>query len=687
MIQRWGVDVEPRGPEMTSIVNTIAKLAKIDLFAREPKSGKMATGTFVGHPYYLDYDKAHVLVADAWKAKAHGMPQGSFLLAYYDNDDEISEAVLLRVLAPAPLPTDRDVISSMVEYYKDNLRTSGSESQLDQFTRYEFSFSGVDCRVLGTFYCAADTTRFGADLENFFSAHNYRVIKPSPSVLEFIVNFREGTQTVGSATDIRIGSVRYSSSRRFQAEEPSVPVYVSPQDFLGKRTALFGMTRTGKSNTVKKIIQATVAMSKGAKGKLPASGDKVQPSPAPFDDDNFPRFPAGQIIFDINGEYANPNLQDEGTAIFELFADQVLRFSTIEKPGFKVMKTNFYEDVEAGFALVRSHLDSAPGDYVASFRSIDLVRPASDEDFSTKTRFERKIAAYLCCLFQAGLTPPNGFKIRFAGNEQLNKIVQSKGKLDPSKGLSLRDAVNWWTAIWDSYDSDSYFDDYKSDHGHEWADEDLKAILRFLTRKTRPGKSADVSGYLKLRELGGLHTPVQDKPFAEEILEQLRAGRIVIVDLAQGDPEIQRLYSERICTQIFHDAMGRFVGNRDNNFIQFYFEEAHNLFPKKDDKDLSQIYNRLAKEGAKLNLGLTYATQEVSSIGANILKNTQNWFIAHLNNEDETKEIRKYYDFGDFTEGLVRFSSSSDKGFVRMKTYSNPFVVPVQVDRFPTPEE
>src|SRR5690606_8286403 len=173
----------------------------------------------------------------------------------------------------------------------------------------------------------------------------------------------------------------------------------------------------------------------------------------------------------------------------------------------------------------------------------------------------------------------------------------------------------------------------------------------------------------KIRGLSEQHTATVGKPFEEEIVEELRAGHIVIVDLSQGNPEIQRLYAERLCRHVFADAMTRFIANRPNNFVQFYFEEAHNLFPKKEDKDLSQIYNRIAKEGAKLHLGLVYATQEVSSISANILKNTQNWFIAHLNNADETRELEKYYDFEDFTGGLVRFSASNDKGFVRMKTY------------------
>src|SRR5262249_40110982 len=149
-----------------------------------------------------------------------------------------------------------------------------------------------------------------------------------------------------------------------------------------------------------------------------------------------------------------------------------------------------------------------------------------------------------------------------------------------------------------------------------------------------------------------------------------------------GDPYIQGLFSERICRAIFTDSLGRFTRAEPNNFVQFYFEEAHNLFPKKEDKDLTQIYNRIAKEGAKLNLGLVYATEEVSSISSNILKATQNWFIAHLNNEDETRELKKYYDFCDFTDALVRFSQDTDKGFVRMKTYSSPYIVPVQIDRF-----
>jgi hypothetical protein len=416
------------------------------------------------------------------------------------------------------------------------------------------------------------------------------------------------------------------------------------------------MSRTGKSNTVKKLIQATVALSQ--------SGDETA---------------IGQIIFDVNGEYANANQQDEGTAIFEQYPDDVTRYSVINKPGFKVLKLNFYREIAEGFGMLVPLLAGETGDYVKAFTSIDWEEP-DQSDVAAKTRYDRKVAAYKACLHKASF-PDNNERVRFSScKELMQSNIPGLHGVDPKKGLSLSDAAAWYTAVWENYTSLQYFIDYKRAHGgRDWADEDLQSIMRVLTRKREPGGGVNITGYRKLMPARDRHTSSIDKAYADEIIELLRDGKIVIIDLSQGNPEIQRIFSDRVCQRIFDDAMQRFIGNEVMNYIQLYFEEAHNLFPRKDDKDLTVIYNRLAKEGQKLRLGLNYATQEVSSISSSILKNTQNWFISHLNNEDELREIKKYYDFEDFTESLKR---TTDKGFIRMKTDSNTFIVPVQIDRF-----
>lgn len=669
-----------------SIENQLKNIAQVDILKEGANESQ-----FVGRPYALNYERADILINDYWKQKVGGIPQGCLLIAFYQNpnDATTSEALLLRAIGPSSLPTDGDVISAMVEYYKDNLETAGSGTKLDEFTRWEFSFSGLECRILGTFYKygGGEEVEFGADVENFYSANNYKVYKATGPVLKYIVNQRSGDEIAGNLNEFELGEVRYSSSRRFGREsKDKVPVYINSKDFIGKRTALFGMTRTGKSNTVKIIIQATEEISDKARNRklphVPAVSTELVGIFDPFMQDGAPKYPIGQLIFDINGEYANPNMQDGGTAIFELFKDKTVRYSVIEKPDFKVMKVNFFSDIESGFDLIRSFLGHDTADYVSSFTSIDLTEPEAN-DSSAKTRYERKRAAYLCCLFRAGFTVPDGFKVHFHSSEELirNQIVP---ECNTKAGVPLETAATWFDNLWQNSDH-QYFADYKKkNNGKDWIDEDLKALLVFLSRKKKSTGNAIISGFQKLKnsQIQGLHTTFLEKPFQDEIIESLRKGMIVIVDLSQGDPTVQNLYSERICRGLFADSMSRFVRNIPNNFVQFYFEEAHNLFPKKEDKDLSQIYNRIAKEGAKLNLGMIYATQEVSSISANILKNTQNWFIAHLNNEDETRELKKYYDFNDFVESLVRFSAKNDKGFVRMKTYSNPFVVPVQIRRF-----
>lgn len=683
-------------------------IASVDLFTKGRDKN-----LFVGRPFYLDYEKAQILISDAWKHRARGIPQGTFLLAFYDGEDGVDEVLLLRALNPSKLPTDNNVVTSMIEYYKSNRDISGRDgsnkiSKLDDITRYEFSFSGLECRVLGAFYKIqrrkivdgeeqlSNEVEFGADLENFYSANNYSVYKATGDVLGRIVNQREDGIIAGNENEPKIGSVRYSSSRRFQLleqeKEKPVNVYINPKDFIGKRTALFGMTRTGKSNTVKKLIEAIAEISeKAAIKQLP--NEKCD---APeFTDSGSPQYLVGQIIFDVNGEYANPNMQDKGTAIYEIYENSVERYSIIDKTaqGFKVLKINFYNEIQAGFNIIINGLSDQSSTYIKSFCAIDLEEPenyrlspqnkTSDERHAT-IAYDKKVALYKCCLYEARFKLPfKGEKVRFYGDQKtINKIVP---EIKPHEGITIQQAVYWFKEIYSATVSEEHrskFEEYKKEKEKDFFDEDMLALLVFLTRKPSPNREASYSGFRLFKPFIELHTNLSEQSFEVDILKSLRSGKIIIIDLAQGKEKIRQLYCEKITRKIFEDSMDRFTKNLPNNHIQFYFEEAHNLFPKKEDKDLSDIYNRLAKEGAKLYLGMTYATQEVSSISSNILKNTQNWFIAHLNNEDELKELRKYYDFSDFITSLLKFSAGNDKGFVRMKTYTNPFVVPVQIDRF-----
>ena len=79
----------------------------------------------------------------------------------------------------------------------------------------------------------------------------------------------------------------------------------------------------------------------------------VQSNLDPFHD-GLPKFPVGQIIFDINGEYANPNMQDEGTAIYELYKDDTIRYSLLEKPGFENLANEGDEVPEGNIKKVSS---------------------------------------------------------------------------------------------------------------------------------------------------------------------------------------------------------------------------------------------------------------------------------------------------------------------------------------------
>jgi len=147
--------------------------------------------------------------------------------------------------------------------------------------------------------------------------------------------------------------------------------------------------------------------------------------------------------------------------------------------------------------------------------------------------------------------------------------------------------------------------------------------------------------------------------------------------LSVGDPVQRERLSKRIARHIFRSSMATFNTGRHPPHVVIYVEEAHNLIGRHEA--LTEIWPTIAKEGAKGRIAIVYATQEVSSIHPNILANTENIIVSHLNNHNEISELAKYYDFGDFAESIIR---AQDVGFARVKTLSNPFVIPVQIDKF-----
>ncbi|MFW2441775.1 ATP-binding protein [Aliarcobacter butzleri] len=625
---------------------------------------------FVGFTYELDYNNAKILTNDKWKLNVKGVPHGTFLIAIYNNElsKYSKEGILLRVVDIAKIPQSSMIIEAMIDTYMEQPEARKSLSP-DVYTKNYYQFSGLDCRILGTFFFEEEELKFGTDLENFLGAHKYKVFKPSKEQLEKIVNSKNEKDIDEISLEVKIGDLRYSSSKSYtllSQSDYSVPVVIKANDIVSRRTAFFGMTRTGKSNTIKIVMSAIVALNK----KFMEHNNKKQLT---IESENYKKA-IGQIVFDINGEYTFPNKQDVGS-IYDKFSknDTVIRYSVSPKKVDKYtdvrsLQYNFFDDkmLEETFELLCEQLMFHPQQFISAFKNIKLFDTTNEEDTEKndaerrfyKTSRLRKIALYKCILYRAG------FKINANTNYLFFQGVD--GASISENKLSIKNADKWFEdnyVLMQSVQS-------KSTGLKVW-DKDYEALYNMLLAN-RGG------GYKVLIEYSKLHSITGESDYKIEIDKLLRSGKIVLVDLSSASEQIQRTYITRLCSYIFSESMNKFTDDIEPEFIQMYFEEAHNIFPK-DDNDLRSIYNRLAKEGAKLKLGISYSTQEVSSISPSILKNTQNWFISHLNNRDELRALEKYYDFGDFSDSIMK---NSDVGYARIKTYSNNFIIPVQIKRF-----
>ena len=223
--------------------------------------------------------------------------------------------------------------------------------------------------------------------------------------------------------------------------------------------------------------------------------------------------------------------------------------------------------------------------------------------------------------------------------------------------------------------------DQERKRGKKWSDSRLLDLLKFFT---------NTRGLNILRSLRVWHDPRAGSNYTNAIVEHLQNGRLVIVDQSTGDPQMNEAAASDVMKAVFRAQQRAFTNPKPVGStgelskppaVLVYVEEAHTLLPH-DSNDMKIIWVRAAKEGAKFNIGIVYSTQEPSSVHANILKNTENWFISHLNNTDETRQLSKFNDFTDFTDGIINVN---EPGYSKMRTRSSRFTIPVQIDVFEAP--
>ena len=387
----------------------------------------------LGYVVKMGYDIVTVLTNDEWKHRCNGVPQNSFLVATSFDPANFSKAnesqrtvILLRVRGPKELPKDGDTFQAIIEHYqrKRQIQAPDQLDGIELVTRSRLQFSGLECHILGTFFTDNTGKLFmGSDVEDFYAIGGLRVYKPTARALGEIVNFIAPNRLAKAENDaklllgslprpIPIGTVRYTSANPMQrASREQVMVRIQPLDFLARRTAVFGMTRTGKSNTVKTTVASVATVAKEAKVKV------------------------GQVIFDIKGEYANANGKDDGSSLAEALGSDVVRYRALEKDGFLDLRDNFYKSLTSGLLTLQSLLKSSgsnTGSDMGTLLSLSLDDPDPekyDDQGRLKAdlkRLQKRRAIYKAILFKAGLPISTGddsasFEIGKAVWDQLHK--------------------------------------------------------------------------------------------------------------------------------------------------------------------------------------------------------------------------------------------------------------------------
>lgn len=638
--------------------NPIRKVKEfIDRQNQYKSIGDVEHWRFVGYVLDISYESAQIITNDTYKIAVGGIPRGSFLILVPANFEKVQpHFTLLRVKEICATPLSQQVQQTYFEMHKRSM------PELDIWTQADLQWGSLRCDTLGMFYADPDNVEklaFSGDVNNVVSAHRYEVYAPDEDILNLIVN-----GTVKKDLQEEIGHLRTMECMFGVDRQGSnnIPVKISMCDFMGCRTAMFGKTRLGKSNVVKLIAQ----------GMLDATKESQN---------------VGQLIFDINGEYANDSDQDE-VSLRSANQSRCEVYALTKRPNTesKELKLNFYEEPSSCKSILTSFLenDGKKSNYISGFSSVELCsfeEIGQMEDHSEKNHAIRKIQIFwsiLCAAgFQANESALRSIKEMNSNyikplDPHFNKEVMGLlyGDDEAPEGNTLEGMCELYKKAADYIKENG---DLLTDKGKKsYFDVDEKAMLGFLVPKSG-------SGPIILAPYRAYHSP-NAKDFVSDIIKLLENGKTVILDLGNAQDNIRKYFSDLLSSNVFAAQEKKFVNNAlGNSYIELYFEEAHNLFPP-TTKDNHDVYSRFAKEGAKFHIGMVYSTQSPSTISQELLVQTENFFVGHLASKSETNALTKtQIAFDGVEEDILR---AKTPGYMRMLTMSNRFVIPVQANLY-----
>lgn len=638
-------------------ISVLQKFVETEKMNQESKQYRKLR--LAGYVMNIGYDKVVITTNDGFKKAVGGIPKNSFLIMIPEDYEEHSpHFTLLRVLETAETPLSKDVQQTYFELHKRAM------PELDPFTANELQWGALTTEVLGMFYQNPndkDKLEFSGDVNNLDSPHRYKVYSPTNDLLHLITN-----ALVPTENRFEIGKVRLTECRLTMPgmDLPSVPVFVSTKDFMGTRTAMFGKTRLGKSNVIKVIAESLIETASVGKPQL-----------------------VGQLIFDIDGEYANDNPQDGSTSLKTAYQDKCVVYSFNPKDAsIKSLKLNFYEHPERSLQILGKFVEESKrhADYIKSFitASIPSLESLHEMEFNEKIRAKRLILMYWAILKKAGFDVDEK---RLSEKMELNPSLKADLREaiydgNPPKIKSLDDVVIEFEKLQDFINKTPDSDLLISSSGSKKPlfEVDERALLKFLNPGSYYSGTKVISPYRIYHDENAGNTN-------DEIIEFLEKGYTVILDLSNSQPNLVNHYSEDLTKAVFHHQVEKFTNDQlGNNFIQIFFEEAHNIFPRDDDDEID-IYRRIAKEGAKYNIGMVYSTQSVTSINKDLLAQTENFFVTHLSSQDETHALSRVNSaFESQSNDILK---EKTVGFVKMLTRSHRFVVPVQIRKFEPKEK